>query len=85
MTGLEAIAAALGMGTVGIFFWMFKRSHTRIDKLDDRLRCAMSESRVRTIVDDKLAPMKAQNMDLSRRLGRLEVKIDRLIELAMKK
>jgi tetrahydromethanopterin S-methyltransferase subunit G len=85
MTSLEGVVGALVAGAIGLFFWLFKRSHTRIDELDKRLDHAVSDAEVRQIVEDKLAPLTQQHRDFSNRLGRLEHKIDQLIALAMKK
>lgn len=52
MASLEALVAAIGAGLVGLFFWLTKRTHTRIDELEVRLRDAVDEDEVRTIIED---------------------------------
>lgn len=84
MTALEGIVTTIVGGIIGVFFWMFKRTYNRIDHLDDRLDKALSEPQIRQIIDDKIEPLRAQHTDFAHRLGRLEGKIDKLIELVMR-
>jgi hypothetical protein len=85
MTLIEGIVSGVAVGLASLFFWMFKRGHTRIDDIEKRLHHAVSEREVRQIIDDKLEPLRNNQMQMTHRIGRLEGKIDKLIELVMQR
>lgn len=63
---------------IGYIGWSVRRAHTRIDQ-------QMTKEEVRQLLDDKLETLKVQHIGFIHRISTLEQKIDRLIELHMKK
>ena len=84
MTTIETVVGGLLAGVISIFFWMFKRGHRRMDNLDKRIRKAISEPEARLLIADKLEPLRQQHVELNHRIGRLEGKIDKLIDIVLK-
>ena len=80
MSIIEWTVGIIGSLVVALFSALFKRHHDRMVRLEDRVSKAMSEDQIRTIIQDKLAPIRVQNTDLQRRMGRIEEKLDRLLD-----
>lgn len=77
MPGLDLLIGPVCAGLVALCVWMMKRTNSRLDKFDERLRTAVTESEVRTIIDDKINPIKDE-------LTRLDKKLDLLIQIAVR-
>lgn len=75
---ITLIVTTLGGGVLSYLVW-------RAKTIDTKLSRTMSRDDIMELIDMKLEPIKVQHNDLDDRLDRLEVKIDRLIELLQKR
>lgn len=87
---MEVIIAGVStvIGLVGLFGWSHKRVSTKIEALELVTAKLLPEHRIRTLIDDKLAPLEREYRSLSRRIDELRAsnkhldhKIDSILEI----
>lgn len=90
---MEIILASLAaiISIVGLFGWSHKKLSDKIAIAEEAIRHLLPEHRIRTLIDDKLAPLEREYHSLSRRIDELRAsnkhldqKVDKILQILLK-